>query len=551
MRTTSPRRSPRPLPPQRMRNPLHKRTAKSARTKRSLTLLGVIALLAVVAAYAIAAPKVAAPKFTSTPPETTRATTATFAFRAERGLTLECSLDDAPYRTCTSPISYRALAAGFHEFDVRARNSRGQLSDDAEYEWWIDTAAPSISISHPDAGDTYGPDDWDDGCSGDSRVCGRAEDRSGVDDVLVSIRRAATGLYWNGRAFASASQVFLPASGEEQWRLTLPLPSADGAYELRVRAVDELGNATSPGAERSATFFVDRTPPPAPTIVDGPPSPSNDDDPEFAFASTEPGARFLCRLDYERDYERCDADETFRNVRDGWRTLHLRAVDRAGNVGPTATYAWRLDTDDPPKPRIVQHPANPSSAIDATFGFTDRESGVGFECRLDRASWVACTSTTRYDGLGAGDHRFSVRAVDAAGNRSDAADFGWRVVPAVGGEDFSVRGDLTGVTLIPGSSGPLALTISNPNDEPIFVTRIAVTVQPGSTNPGCDGPANLAVTQSNASEANPLVVPANGSVSVPSGGVSAPVLEMLNLPTNQDACKGATFTFSYAGSAHS
>jgi hypothetical protein len=26
---------------------------------------------------------------------------------------------------------------------------------------------------------------------------------------------------------------------------------------------------------------------------------------------------------------------------------------------------------------------------------------------------------------------------------------------------------------------------------------------------------------------------------------------MKNLPTNQDACKGATFTFSYSGSAHS
>jgi large repetitive protein len=534
-----------------MRTPSTSRTAKSARAKRSLTLLGVLAVLAAVAGYALAAPKVAAPRITSGPAETTRSTTATFAFRGERGLTLECSLDDAPYRACTSPISYRGLAPGFHEFDVRARDARGRLSDDAEREWWIDTSAPYVSLSHPDDGATYGPERWDDGCSGSARVCGRAEDRSGVDDVLVSIRRAATGLYWNGRAFASVSQLFLPASGEEHWRLTLPLPSADGAYEIRVRAVDELGNATAPGAERSATFHVDRTPPPAPTIVDGPPNPSNDDDAEFAFSSSEPGARFLCRLDGERDWDRCDADEEFRNLRDGWRTLHVRAVDRAGNVGPAATWSWRIDTDDPPKPKIVQHPANPSSTTSATFGFTDKESGVAFECRLDRGPWSACTSPIRYDGLGAGNHTFSVRAVDAAGNRSDAANFSWSVVPPAGGEDFTVSGDLASVMLAPGVSAPLPLTISNPNDEPIFVTAITVTVQAGSTNPGCDGPANLAVTPSDASEANPLVVPANGSVTLPAGGVSAPLLEMLNLPTNQDACKGATFTFSYGGSAHS
>ena len=534
-----------------MRNPFTTRTAKSARAKRSLTLLGVVAVLAAVAGYAIAAPKVAAPRITSAPPQTTRATTATIAFKGEKGLTLECSLDDAPYRTCAGSITYRGLAPGFHEFDVRARDSRGRLSDDDEIEWWIDTAAPHVSLSHPQDGDTYGPERWDDDCSGGGRVCGRAEDRSGVDDVLVSIRRVATGLYWNGRAFASASQAFLLADGEEKWRLKLPLPSADGAYEIRVRAVDELGNATAAGAERRATFHVDRTPPPAPTILDGPPNPSNDDDAEFAFASSEPGARFLCRLDGSRDWDRCDDDERFRNLRDGLRTLSVRAVDRAGNAGPAATWSWRIDTEDPPKPKIVQHPANPSDATSATFGFTDKERGVAFECRLDGSPWVACASPTRYGGLGAGNHRFSVRAVDAVGNRGDAADFKWSVAPTVGGEDFVVRGDLTGVTLIPGASGALALTVSNPNDEPIFVTRLTVTVQPSSTRPGCDGPANLAVRQSNASEANPLVVPANGTVAVPSGGVSAPVLEMLNLPTNQDACKGATFTFSYGGSAHS
>jgi hypothetical protein len=59
------------------------------------------------------------------------------------------------------------------------------------------------------------------------------------------------------------------------------------------------------------------------------------------------------------------------------------------------------------------------------------------------------------------------------------------------------------------------------------------------------------VTQSNASAANPLLIPANGHVSLPSGAISAPQVLMRDLPTNQDACKNAAFTFNYSGSAHS
>jgi hypothetical protein len=144
-----------------------------------------------------------------------------------------------------------------------------------------------------------------------------------------------------------------------------------------------------------------------------------------------------------------------------------------------------------------------------------------------------------------------VRALDAAGNRSAAADYAWTIAAATTvGQDFTVRGGSTGL-LSPGVSRPLALTISNPNGEAIVVTSLTVAIQPGSSKPGCDGPANLQVTPSNVSVANPLSVPANGSVALPTGGVSAPQVLMRNLPTNQDACQGATFDFSYGGSSHS
>jgi hypothetical protein len=120
----------------------------------------------------------------------------------------------------------------------------------------------------------------------------------------------------------------------------------------------------------------------------------------------------------------------------------------------------------------------------------------------------------------------------------------------VEGKAFTVSGG-TSAALAPGLTRALSLTISNPNDVAISVTALTVTVAPGSSKAGCDGPANLLVTQSNLSASNALSVPALGQASLPSGSVQAPAVLMKDLPTNQDACKNASFTFDYSGSAHS
>jgi hypothetical protein len=120
----------------------------------------------------------------------------------------------------------------------------------------------------------------------------------------------------------------------------------------------------------------------------------------------------------------------------------------------------------------------------------------------------------------------------------------------VEGKAFTVSGG-TSAALAPGLTRTLSLTISNPNDVAISVTALNVTVAAGSSKAGCDGPANLLVTQSNLSASNALSVPAHGQASLPGGSVEAPAVLMKDLPTNQDACKNASFTFDYSGSAHS
>jgi DNA-binding beta-propeller fold protein YncE len=57
------------------------------------------------------------------------------------------------------------------------------------------------------------------------------------------------------------------------------------------------------------------------------------------------------------------------------------------------------------------------SGASTSFTFTSTDTPLlGFECRLDSAQWVSCTSPKSYSGLSDGSHTFQVRAVDAAGN---------------------------------------------------------------------------------------------------------------------------------------
>ena len=120
---------------------------------------------------------------------------------------------------------------------------------------------------------------------------------------------------------------------------------------------------------------------------------------------------------------------------------------------------------------------------------------------------------------------------------------------SVTGASFTITGGID--NLEPGQTKPIGLTLTNPNSVKIFVTGLTVTVSTDSTPPGCPSASNLRVTQSNASSANPIAVPASDSVTLTSSP-RAPQITFLNLPdANQDACKNVTFALTYSGSAHS
>jgi hypothetical protein len=94
-------------------------------------------------------------------------------------------------------------------------------------------------------------------------------------------------------------------------------------------------------------------------------------------------------------------------------SLKVAEVDNAGN--PVTLFQ---DTD-PPTTRITTAPPalvvsrGPTSA---SFTFSASENFVTFECRLDSGGFTPCSSPATYNNLSEGEHVFSVRATDAAGN---------------------------------------------------------------------------------------------------------------------------------------
>jgi hypothetical protein len=243
------------------------------------------------------------------------------------------------------------------------------------------------------------------------------------------------------------------------------------------------------------------------------------------------------------------------NLTDGAYVVSVRATDTLGNAtaqSQTLTAAFRIDTVAPPAPVITGAPDNPTFQANVQFQFTDTEKGVTFRCQLDGAAATTCSGGgTEYGSLAAGNHCFSVVAVDGAGNASDPTSFCWTIAI---NNTFGISGN-AGAAFYPGATPqPLDLVLSNPFNFDIKVTGIMVTVQAATTkngnpNPNCDGTQNLKVTR----PFNGTVILAkNATTSLSRLGTPAsqyPLLQMPDLPVNQDACQNSTFRMSYSGTA--
>lgn len=291
---------------------------------------------------------------------------------------------------------------------------------------------------------------------------------------------------------------------------------------------------------------------PAPSITAKPAKGTSRTSASFSYTDRWRRVSFQCSLDRSQ-FRSCASPTRYPGpLAPGGHTFRVRASSYRGRkLSRTASYTWLIDPQ-PPTPYLTMHPADPTSARTATFAFAHGEAQrATLQCSIDTRAWRACSSPLSYLRLSVGEHHFRVRAIDPPAPASRVARFDWRVVTRQSRENFSISaGETVGGLLYPGAAPQaIRITLSNPNGVSIFVTSLTVTVPSGPA--GCNSTTNISLAQSNVSSAIPVEIQAHGSLALPAQGRSAPTIQLVNLPVNQDACQNARFPLSFTGSAHS
>jgi uncharacterized protein YjiK len=132
---------------------------------------------------------------------------------------------------------------------------------------------------------------------------------------------------------------------------------------------------------------------------------------------------------------------------EGPEELTLTLFDTGSyDVGDAPTATVFVADNDPPDTAIESSPSSPTNSTSASFAFSGSQPAsaiAGFECSLDGAAFVACSSPVSYHSLAEGIHAFAVRAVDVSGHQDPApASFTWVV-------------DLTGPAVSVAASKPI------------------------------------------------------------------------------------------------
>jgi hypothetical protein len=157
---------------------------------------------------------------------------------------------------------------------------------------------------------------------------------------------------------------------------------------------------------------------PLSSIVGGPSGLTADNTPTFTMAADEAVSKWQCVFGTVAPFEDCSNPYTSPPLADGTYTFKARGVD-LGNLVDTNSTAQRTFTVDttPPPTNLTAAASGTIRTTAASFTFdAGGEAGATFECRLDSASFTACTSPFTLAGLAQGSHTVEVRALDALGN---------------------------------------------------------------------------------------------------------------------------------------
>jgi len=559
-----------------------------------VALLGVLATVVFFAASALAN-GLATPSITVKPASPTNSTSASFTYTDSSTITkFQCQLDSGGWVDCGtvktgSSKSYSGLAAGSHTFQVRAVYN-STTSSPCTYTWVIDRTAPTVtSINTAAANPTKASSvTWTVVFS--ESVTGVVAGNFATIQTGLTGSTAVTNVSGSGTTYTVTASTGTSGTGTLQLKL-----SAAGSIK------DLAGNAlggTIPFLGQ--TYTIDRTAPTVVSIVLADPNPTNAPSVRWTvtFSESVTGvaasnfATIASGLSGATPVTTVTGSGTTYIVTattggGGSGTLQLK-LSSAGSIKDLATNAlggtipflgqtYTIDHVVPTVVSINRASTNPTSAATVQWTVTFSESvtgvdatdfalvaggGLGGSPAITTVTGSGTTYTvTASTGSGSGTLGLNLvdndSITDAAGNKlggtgTGNGNFTGQVytVTAATGMPFTIAGNASN-TLYPGSTSPINLVFTNPNNVAITVTTVTVTITGTSDNANCPAGANFSIGQQLTVS---VVVPASSTKSlsdllVPQS--SWPTIAMTNTATNQNGCATKTVNLGYSGSAHS
>jgi hypothetical protein len=317
---------------------------------------------------------------TTKPPNPSTSRTALFEFTTGNSVTVTCKLDSGAAASCATSKTYSGLADGAHVFTLAGTNSAGTTTTQT-YMWTVDATAPDVDID--------------------------------TSPAPITNMTTAQLTFHKGDATTVTCQLdtATPATCTSPWTYT---GLTDGAHTFTLKGTDAAGNT----ATKTASWSVD-TAPPTVALTAYPSDPSTSGNAVFQF--TVSGATTVtCKLDGGAPAA-CTNAANYSGLADGMHTFTVQASDGAGNT-TSKGYAWTIDTTGP-SVTFTSTPASLTNSTTASFGFTV-SGATTTTCQLDGGSPNTCTTSFSVTGLMQGQHTFTVRGTDSAGN-TGSQSFTW------------------------------------------------------------------------------------------------------------------------------
>ncbi len=183
----------------------------------------------------------------------------------------------------------------------------------------------------------------------------------------------------------------------------------------------------------SYNFIVDTQPPETRIILKDGISPETEvltvSDAEFEIITSEPVAYTLCKVDDGLWFD-CSLHRLYlTNIEEGWHELWAFSVDIAGNEEiEKKVFRFKVDAR-PPTTILISAPTSVTSSTSATFKFKADEENVRFECNIDDAGWIPCSSPFEISELKPGYHTFRIRAIDSFGRiEPEPLSYSWQII---------------------------------------------------------------------------------------------------------------------------